>query len=464
MKLNIQNIGPIEDIDIDIEGITVIAAANDSGKSTIGKTLFSSLKSLNNYKNDIVNFKKSRLKKSFNIILERIENNINDDFSDIGNDFFDINNEFNDEYENEYHQVLTEYLIARDSFISEVLVEPINSLSENKNYSIIINICKHFENAISEEDNEIIKDEIDFISKINTVNKDNLLSNIVASYFYDEFKEDLLNRFSDNDASISLIESNNEIFSVEFLRSNISKAKIKVLKNSQIKDVTYIESPLALDNVKYYREQQYYKNNFMDLPEHGRLQKNDDLLYKLQCSHVAIEPTNTSTIIKLIEAVIGGELNYGKGNIFGKELEFSKKGKKISPKNLANGIKSFAIIELLIKNGVFRDNHLLIIDEPEVHLHPKWQVEYAGILAYLSSKFGLKLLINTHSTYFIEALSLYTKKYNIENSTNYYLLNNKEYGTCSENVTGNLIKIYEQLNGAFGKIDKLELEIFKGER
>lgn len=41
MKLNIKNFAKIKEADIVIDGITVIAGENNTGKSTVGKVLFS---------------------------------------------------------------------------------------------------------------------------------------------------------------------------------------------------------------------------------------------------------------------------------------------------------------------------------------------------------------------------------------------------------------------------------------
>ena len=46
MKLKLKNIGKIESANIDIEGITVIAGLNCTGKSTINHALFAALQSL----------------------------------------------------------------------------------------------------------------------------------------------------------------------------------------------------------------------------------------------------------------------------------------------------------------------------------------------------------------------------------------------------------------------------------
>ena len=53
MQLEITNIGKIADAEITIDGITVIAGINDTGKSTIGKVLFSFFSSLYDIENRI---------------------------------------------------------------------------------------------------------------------------------------------------------------------------------------------------------------------------------------------------------------------------------------------------------------------------------------------------------------------------------------------------------------------------
>lgn len=50
MKLGLSNINKIRQADIKLNGLTVIAGTNDSGKSTIGKILFSIIKALDNCK------------------------------------------------------------------------------------------------------------------------------------------------------------------------------------------------------------------------------------------------------------------------------------------------------------------------------------------------------------------------------------------------------------------------------
>ena len=48
MKLKIKNFAKIKEADVVIDGITVIAGENNTGKSTVGKILFSLFNSLSN--------------------------------------------------------------------------------------------------------------------------------------------------------------------------------------------------------------------------------------------------------------------------------------------------------------------------------------------------------------------------------------------------------------------------------
>lgn len=53
MQLTIENIGLIRQAKIQINGLTVIAGANDSGKSTVGKVIFSLVKAIQRYQDDL---------------------------------------------------------------------------------------------------------------------------------------------------------------------------------------------------------------------------------------------------------------------------------------------------------------------------------------------------------------------------------------------------------------------------
>lgn len=62
MKVTIQNIGKIRNAEIEINGITVIAGENNTGKSTIGKVLYSFFNTFFDIENKAIEEKSHMLK------------------------------------------------------------------------------------------------------------------------------------------------------------------------------------------------------------------------------------------------------------------------------------------------------------------------------------------------------------------------------------------------------------------
>ena len=57
---------------------------------------------------------------------------------------------------------------------------------------------------------------------------------------------------------------------------------------------------------------------------------------------------------------------------FNKELHFHREdGLNIPLEKAATGLKAFAYLQRLLENGYLNEETLLLIDEPEAHLHPQ---------------------------------------------------------------------------------------------
>ena len=77
MKLKLNNIGIIKEADIKIDGLTVIAGKNDSGKSTISKVLYSMITTLEQSKFQTINLENidyKQYKSKFNNAIDEIFN------------------------------------------------------------------------------------------------------------------------------------------------------------------------------------------------------------------------------------------------------------------------------------------------------------------------------------------------------------------------------------------------------
>jgi predicted ATPase len=66
-------------------------------------------------------------------------------------------------------------------------------------------------------------------------------------------------------------------------------------------------------------------------------------------------------------------------------------------------VSELAPVVLLLRSSI-RVGDLLIIEEPESHLHPEAQVEFAAALYDLAQR-GVRVFATTHSDYFLSALS-----------------------------------------------------------
>ena len=127
--------------------------------------------------------------------------------------------------------------------------------------------------------------------------------------------------------------------------------------------------------------------------------------------------------------------------------------KVLSIDNLSSGMKTFYLLKKLIENGTIEPNSPVILDEPEVHLHPEWQLVLAEIIVLMQKYMNLNFLINSHSPYFVRAIEVYSTKYAIDSKTKYYLAKIENDLSEFEDVTGNVSEIYKILAKPFQKIE-----------
>ena len=71
--------------------------------------------------------------------------------------------------------------------------------------------------------------------------------------------------------------------------------------------------------------------------------------------------------------------------------------------NASSMVSELAPVVLYLRHVVTRDN-LLIVEEPESHLHPAIQVEFTRQLAALVRR-GIRVIVTTHSEWLLEELA-----------------------------------------------------------
>ncbi len=119
--------------------------------------------------------------------------------------------------------------------------------------------------------------------------------------------------------------------------------------------------------------------------------------------------------------------------------------KSLNVKNLSAGLKTFVILKTLLQNGSIEEGGTVILDEPEIHLHPEWQLLFAELIVLLHKHFSVNVLLTTHSPYFLEAIEVYAAKHEVGNKCKYYLASSKNSLAEIRDVSNNLELIYKEL-------------------
>jgi len=117
----------------------------------------------------------------------------------------------------------------------------------------------------------------------------------------------------------------------------------------------------------------------------------------------------------MIDDIIHGTLYFHEEEI-NDNFRFKKEDGDFGVKNTVAGEKAIGIVQSLIYNDL-DNNSFIIMDEPEVHLHPLWQLKFAKIVILLAKYGNINFYINSHSPQFIEAIEVYSQKYEIQDHT-----------------------------------------------
>ncbi|MBR2089759.1 MAG: ATP-binding protein [Fibrobacter sp.] len=406
MKFRCENIGMISSADVEINKISVIAGLNSTGKSTIGKAFYCLFNGLSDIENEI----KKNLKSS------------------LFNQIYSIHESDWDESED----VIS--LDQVDRCTKELLAK--------RKTSVDLDYVKRIVSQFFSEE-LLNKVSADFYNKILDVLKipdETLRMMIVQRMYNQEFKEQLQNVFLPNNdkSSVSLTIKKN------FTKISIQQNKIFALENAiniKIK-AFYIDNPFDIDLMSTSRLSLFggLRNG------HQRTLLNAIRPHNQERQNVVDEylaDEKIKDIENKLTSISNGSLvlNDKKSVVY----HLNDKNVDLSLSNVSAGLKAFVIIKALLKNGVLKENGVLILDEPEIHLHPEWQKKFAEIIVMMQKTFNMHILISSHSPYFINALDVYEQKYGIRNDCRFYLTVPDGESAKVDDVSENLEPIYKLL-------------------
>lgn len=423
MHLKLKNILKIEKADIEFKGLTVIAGENSTGKSSIGKILFSLIKSANIVKEAdrirIIQIVKTYLKS----IRELSEPYY----------YFDILNNI---------QLCADKIISSEEefekFKNIISSQIVAHIPDVRKITLISNRLEQISNQIYRLTHEEDSSREDF-------------KTIIASEFGEKIPS-----FSSTESEIKFYDdsSDKNIPAIDIQFSHREYDNLKFKNNLSAEDVTFIESPVYLPILNVLRTSGSVRTEYMkqlnrlfyryeEVPFHLADMADKILRDTFEEENFFSESKNFREILDSIQHIIGGSFKVqSKTNKL-----FLQEGKVLVPSvSVASGIKSFGILQRLIQTDNISPFKIIIWDEPEIHLHPDWQVKFCEIIIDMVKK-GVPVVISSHSPYFIQGLRYYAAAKGVEDLAKYYWghINEKTGLALFEDVSGNLNTIFSQL-------------------
>lgn len=421
MKLIIDNFAKIKHADIMIDGITVIAGENNSAKSTIGKVLYSSFNSLYDIEGKI---EKRRIENIYDVCNRGMRNAFMHELRSPRTISDRISKEF-----------------------SNILVRQ-GTVDKLKCHKILIDILKKYNVELSEERvEEILENTYDKIVSLKKNDDYEIALELIQRFFTQVFDSQIqCLKGAEKKAKVTLVIKNKEL-SIQFENNECVKWETEY---NILHEAFFIDDPFVLDNLTgfYFLSNNTIRNQLIE-----RL-SDDDLMEGIFDAVKAKD--SLKEIYNILDQITKGKISVRNGQW---ELSSEEYQEPVHFENLSAGLKSFVLVKMLLEKGILKEKDVLILDEPEIHLHPEWQLVYAELIVLLQKMFDLSIVVTTHSRDFLEAIELSVKKYKLNDKSNFYLSRMEDELVVFDNVTNNLERIYNQLVTPSMLLDKLRYEI-----
>ena len=342
MKLKISNIAKIEKAVLDIDGITVIAGENNTGKSTIGKVLFAIFNSMNNMEEKIKQEKRNRIHRIINTLLQSEINYPEQrrNYSIIAKIITDRMLKYMNEDAIDLEAFLTEYLHDADIFKDKLELE------------------------------EFVKECINKLEPIINISDKKAMSEVITRWFNRVF-EDQISPLMDEDieSQVELIIKNKKISYL--FKENVCKdwnSEIDILHTA-----FYIDNPFVIDKMsERLGNQKITESHLLNY-----LCKEKDNIFDGIFDAIMAKDKLDEIYNMLYDVVDGDIVENSNGEYC---LRLNDYVKPLLVKNLSTGLKSFTLIKMLLEKGGIKEKDVLILDEPEIHLHPEWKWRYAQLI------------------------------------------------------------------------------------
>jgi ABC-type cobalamin/Fe3+-siderophores transport system ATPase subunit len=377
MKLEVRNLGYIDNAQIETKDLTIICGKNNSGKTYLSYTIYGLL---------------SYIHQSLDFF--QIEESLINDLTQKGSTQIDLKNYLNGKIEilfkkisNSFTERLYRVFGGSEQVFSESFVNLLyDDFKADFSKRIVAEwkITKKSTLSFSKLEGKSLVD-ISLLNEADTPPPQRLiLQNSLNRVLYVLLFRDYFNTpfvISSERSGIQLFNKELDIQRSVVIENLIEK-KTKGIDPFDLIDKYISRYPLAIKhNIDYIRDY----NNYL---------KAKSFLLKEECPKLFGDWAK----------VLGGRLQVTQN-----ELVFVTKGRKTRKKAKipiylgSSAAKSLVAFDLYIHH-IAQQSDILMIDEPELNLHPDNQISMARIIAQLVNK-GIKVFVTTHSDFFVREIN-----------------------------------------------------------
>lgn len=383
----------IERAHLKLDGITVIAGCNGSGKSTISRYIYSFV----NYTNDFFRLVDSQLVESLEeklYYMSRVLQNANLLPPGKLRKFRSLASVIGAEAD--YGKIASLFKSRVQLFCE--LVE--KSLEENNmpSFGGWVSVSLGLDESISREKLEVFYEDTMSLMRDAIDQADKKKQDCRMEYLI-QFIQRGLDYYRDFPIDLEFSENGHDL---------IHEGRFFIPIG--LRNAVYIDTPMAL-SISMNNENQVGDNKIWNY-----------IMWALT-NPLGEMPSSARKIASRIRRIIGGRIELEDDEITDSyDIRYIREADNlnISINDAATGLKTFAYMLRLIENGYLNEHSILLIDEPEAHLHPQWIVEFARILVLLHKEVGTTILLASHNPDMVAAIKSISEAEEITEKVSFY--------------------------------------------